>query len=256
MKQSTSRGFTLIELLVVIAIIAILAAILFPVFAQARESARKTSCLSNEKQLGLGFMMYAQDYDEKLPGVPFPYNGCTYRVNCIWPWDAWPNTPGNGWPAVEYGGIQPYVKNTKVLQCPSQDESNRWYGNNGISYMYNEFLYNSTNGLDKLATLAASQVGVAKIAIITEGYASGIFNDWDNGGPTAKDKDGMSRLRYLNYPGTAWLQPHGGPNIVYADGHAKFMPVDKIISFRAYAWGGNKQRCVQMPVIYPGCTEP
>src|SRR5947199_4837052 len=61
------KGFTLIELLVVIAIIAILAAILFPVFAQAREAARKTSCLSNEKQLALGWLMYAQDYDETFP---------------------------------------------------------------------------------------------------------------------------------------------------------------------------------------------
>ncbi len=62
------KGFTLIELLVVIAIIAILAAILFPVFAKAREKARQTSCLSNMKQIGLASMMYAQDYDERLPG--------------------------------------------------------------------------------------------------------------------------------------------------------------------------------------------
>ena len=67
-------GFTLIELLVVIAIIAILAAILFPVFAQARDQARQTTCLSNMKQLGTGLMMYGQDYDENLPSWPFTWS--------------------------------------------------------------------------------------------------------------------------------------------------------------------------------------
>ena len=69
--QARRRGFTLIELLVVIAIIAILAAILFPVFAQARDQARQTTCLSNMKQLGTALMMYGQDYDETLPSWPF-----------------------------------------------------------------------------------------------------------------------------------------------------------------------------------------
>src|SRR5450432_535955 len=72
MCSRTKTGFTLIELLVVIAIIAVLAAILFPVFAQAREKARQTSCLSNMKQLGLGFAMYTQDYGERLPSAA-PY---------------------------------------------------------------------------------------------------------------------------------------------------------------------------------------
>src|SRR5690349_4121179 len=72
-KERIEKGFTLIELLVVIAIIAILAAILFPVFAQAREKARQTTCLSNTKQMGLGLMMYAQDYDETM--TPAYYYG-------------------------------------------------------------------------------------------------------------------------------------------------------------------------------------
>src|SRR5579862_7576250 len=94
MKSSKRYGFTLIELLVVIAIIAILAAILFPVFAKVREKARQTSCESNMKQLGLGFIQYVQDNDETMP-VPA---------------DAY----GEGWA----GHIYPYIKSTGVFGCP------------------------------------------------------------------------------------------------------------------------------------------
>ena len=100
MMRSRS-GFTLIELLVVIAIIAILAAILFPVFAKAREKARQASCMSNEKQIGLALRMYASDYSE---------------VNC--PVAVWNSaTGGNGywWPSL----IEPYMKNLGILLCPS-----------------------------------------------------------------------------------------------------------------------------------------
>ncbi len=89
------RGFTLIELLVVIAIIAILAAILFPVFARAREKARQTSCLSNVKSLVLGALMYAQDHDEVLPFA---------------------HSYGDWW----YESLEPYLKNTQILTCPSK----------------------------------------------------------------------------------------------------------------------------------------
>jgi prepilin-type N-terminal cleavage/methylation domain-containing protein/prepilin-type processing-associated H-X9-DG protein len=113
MKRKKSNGFTLIELLVVIAIIAILAAILFPVFAQARESARTASCLSNVKQISLGIMMYVQDYDEKF---------CPSRYSTKGPAFDTPDTPWNNtknehtdWAHLIY----PYVKNTQIFHCPS-----------------------------------------------------------------------------------------------------------------------------------------
>jgi prepilin-type N-terminal cleavage/methylation domain-containing protein/prepilin-type processing-associated H-X9-DG protein len=124
MLRRTRKAFTLIELLVVIAIIAILAAILFPVFSHAREKARQTSCLSNMKQLGLGFSQYVQDYDERLPGTAIIAPGCAPPG---W-WDD-RGLAGHWVPAglirrfpawtVTYGAIYPYVRNEPIYYCPS-----------------------------------------------------------------------------------------------------------------------------------------
>jgi prepilin-type N-terminal cleavage/methylation domain-containing protein/prepilin-type processing-associated H-X9-DG protein len=101
------HGFTLIELLVVIAIIAILAAILFPVFARAREKARQAACSSNVKQISLGILMYCQDYDEKMPIEFF----------------GWSNVPPT-WREI----IAPYLKNIQIFQCPSESTWQYSYG--------------------------------------------------------------------------------------------------------------------------------
>ncbi len=111
MSRTQRQGFTLIELLVVIAIIAILAAILFPVFAQAREKARAISCESNVRQLGLAFLQYNEDYDENTLNVSKEYlNGG-------------PQGPGYRYQATWYILLDPYMKSSQVLHCPDRTDS-------------------------------------------------------------------------------------------------------------------------------------
>jgi len=130
------KGFTLIELLVVIAIIAILAAILFPVFAKAREKARQTSCSSNMRQLGLGFIQYTQDYDEKWPSVNYS------------------TTTPSGWAQHIYS----YEKSTGVYKCPD-DSTQSSTGADAVSYSMNLNLQgnaqNNGYGGNNLASLSA-----------------------------------------------------------------------------------------------------
>ena len=133
------KGFTLIELLVVIAIIAILAAILFPVFARAREKARQTSCLSNVKQICLGMMMYVQDYDERLP---LHYSGVA----------------PNRYSIIQV--IHPYIKNIGVWDCPSaasptvRDSAGNPVFLGERSYGWNYYIF-TLNAATKIATIAS-----------------------------------------------------------------------------------------------------
>ncbi len=142
--RSRSRiGFTLIELLVVIAIIAILAAILFPVFQKVRENARRASCISNEKQLGLAFVQYSQDGDEKYP------NGSWVRFS--------QEHEGVGWA----GQLYSYVKSTGVYKCPDDSTSGAaatatTQATYPVSYSYNGLNICRDNGLNNSSTGIAS----------------------------------------------------------------------------------------------------
>ena len=194
--------------MVVIAIIAILAAILFPVFAQAREKARQTSCLSNMKQIGTALQLYVDDYDETFP--------CYYNTG----WYIWISSAnyGDNWYSclVE---MEPYFKNRSLMKCPSQSKSAGFIDGKRIpdgtswncSYAFNESLaiVSGTPGDDGSAESCTAQA-----ATMSQLTASGTF-------VTFFESD------YLGAnPGVSWnhvMERHnGGGNLVFADGHAKF----------------------------------
>ena len=190
------KGFTLIELLVVIAIIAILAAILFPVFARAREKARQNSCLSNTKQIGLGIMMYAQDYDEH-------YNHYRHEL------------PGNTafyWqPTTTYEGmIGPYVKNKQIFTCPSASSLAYSYGWN-----YNYLGWPSRGGTDANAAATMAEVTHPAETIMVAETAE---NQVACYAPRNESFRTTYTLRY-----NAYNRHNEGSNYVFADGHAKWL---------------------------------
>jgi prepilin-type N-terminal cleavage/methylation domain-containing protein/prepilin-type processing-associated H-X9-DG protein len=258
------KGFTLIELLVVIAIIAILAAILFPVFAQAREQARKTSCLSNCKQLGLAMQMYAQDYDEMLPGWNHPPVHPLARF-----WGDW---------AIVVPLLQAYNKSDNIWVCPSGPKDNNYLrGPKGaqtyVHYGYNEYIYNTDHRVNpkyagnwnSLAALSGTQAGISNIAVISDcvggnGGAAGIFNDWGNfdGIKIAGDPPGfgMPRIKYANGWTTKGGTPRhtGGSNVVFADSHAAFIQGNRMTGSNgtgSFANGGIEEWPVVNPMNFP-----
>ena len=217
-RRERPRGFTLIELLVVIAIIAILAAILFPVFAQAREAARKTACLSNTRQMGNALNMYLQDYDEtfhKGAAMVVPAQNGFGANNSLDGWDNWP------W---FYG---PYVKNVQIFDCPSSPDrtqnltGNNW-GNDG-NYGYNY------SGLTR-------DQGTPPRALAELDRPAEVFVFFDSGDPQvragANNWPGLLEELDLNincdantwpngYTKEGALRHSGRTNVTFADGHAK-----------------------------------
>jgi prepilin-type N-terminal cleavage/methylation domain-containing protein/prepilin-type processing-associated H-X9-DG protein len=232
-------GFTLIELLVVIAIIAILAAILFPVFAQAREKARGTSCISNLKQIGTALAMYRQDYDER-------------NVN-QWPFG------GRGlydWNHTFHEILNPYVKNREIFRCPSSqgtiytsqpDPKVGLQGGYAMSYLMNETGWSDTKerlGYMGMGLTDADVSAPSDIIVIAE--AMGVQPHWRDaqigysdgtrvpGGhsPNPRPDQVLNWTDFYNVPGCDWgkagiplilpARHTGGNTCLFYDGHAKW----------------------------------
>jgi prepilin-type N-terminal cleavage/methylation domain-containing protein/prepilin-type processing-associated H-X9-DG protein len=213
MKQNTGltapaakRGFTLIELLVVIAIIALLAAILFPVFARARENARKSSCANNQKQIALGWLQYAQDYDEQLnlfrsdPSTPLTY---TFE-----------------WPTL----LQPYLKSKQIMVCPSNTSGKH------LSYTYSMHVANSVRALSDFKTSSivptfADARGTNAILASTPAMESqALYFVYQQGANQAYGR--RINATHVHENSTQGLINAGlhmdGANYAYADGHVKW----------------------------------
>jgi prepilin-type N-terminal cleavage/methylation domain-containing protein/prepilin-type processing-associated H-X9-DG protein len=240
-----AKGFTLIELLVVIAIISILAAILFPVFARARENARRASCMSNMKQIGLGFMQYTQDYDEKLPPVDEIYSGGG---------EVSPNgnigTSGSYLTWVDL--LNPYIKSYQIFNDPSNSNNSilytGTYSQGRISYGFNSSAHSVGTAYCGGTCPGANLTGASLASIDTPANTIMIGDSYDyfiigpgNGlgtGTCFASAGGVGIYsdcvvdRHLNTV-----------NVAFVDGHVKSLQKSTIIgSFdatKAYWYGGD-----------------
>ena len=232
------NGFTLVELLVVIAIIAILAAILFPVFARARENARRSSCQSNLKQLGLGLLQYAQDYDETNTRVTY-YGGTASSSNCG---DSTSLPTRYHW----MYAILPYVKSTQVYNCPS-GVPRRVYNedNSSTSYGMNAWRYDGGGpfGGGDLAADASIKLSAIEDPVNTVALADTLGGSGMRGGVCVQDDSTFFRIR--DDPSGPDITSHRllgqisrglihenhleTTNVLWCDGHVKAVKLDLLV---------------------------
>jgi len=206
--RERKRAFTLIELLVVIAIISILASILFPVFARARENARRASCMSNLKQIGLGFMMYIQDYDEKFPKVTLGYPSGTA------PWG-----PSN--PYAWADALQTYIKSPQLYQCPSDSKEPK---SDPASWGYSDYWMNSRLSAQSQAVIASSSLTI----LSGEGSAGSAYYYYDGCSITGNASvipcdDTTPYITMAPGKGASFGRHLDGANYAFADGHVKWL---------------------------------
>ena len=201
------NAFTLIELLIVIAIIALLAAILFPVFNRARENARRASCQSNLKQIGLGIMQYTQDYDERYPMMYSNTPGGTLAV------PSWRQT------------IQPYINSAQVFRCPSNTQNttvddaardsypaiNRSYSGNIRVFSYRQTWSDPAPITLSFIAKPAQKIMVGERKDVTVVNAAFIWPDYNNSSKEAEVKS----ISFVGHLSTA--------NYLFCDGHVKAM---------------------------------
>ncbi len=218
--RNRKNAFTLIELLVVIAIIAILAAILFPVFGRARENARRSSCQSNLKQIGLGIFQYTQDYDETYP---------LSAINQIRP----PvSTVPIGWADV----IQPYLKSTQIYQCPSETNPPPTNANPLLipaSNGYTDYWFNKTLGvgnvplagvLNPTLSIMVGEGGTNDGTVNTNSNASYRNNGCQSSGTI--DRNNINCGAYVGLAtnlGGGGIRHLEGGNYAFVDGHVKWL---------------------------------
>ncbi len=244
-SRQKQTGFTLIELLVVIAMIAILAAILFPVFARARENARRTSCVSNLKQIGLGIMQYTQDYDERYPlpvwQVTWPSPASTVQAQS-------PLIPGS--PAATFGSagnlswrdfIFPYVKSVQIFVCPSWVNPYPATWINPPSYGYSQHIsgWKSATG----STISIPPRALADVARASEIVMVLDYPYVGDVNPSNYCSNGSSG--FLNpastYHEIMWPHLEGG-TVTFADGHAKWYKKGSTAVCRVASAAASNQR--------------